>query len=83
MPKTSAAERRPVNFHLQSSLHGATATVACRPDQNLPNIKMKGRRCPPLGASDKIRSGARHDMLAPDNNVDISLFFEVFLETMK
>ena len=54
MPKTSAAERRPANFHLQSSLHGATATVARRPDPNLPNIKMKGRRCPPLGASDRM-----------------------------
>ena len=52
LPKTSAGERRPVNFHLPSSLHGATATVARRPDPNLPNIKMKGRRCPPLGASD-------------------------------
>ena len=52
--KTSASERRPVNFHLPSSLHGATATVARRPDPNSPNIKMKGRRCLPLGASDKI-----------------------------
>ena len=54
LPKTSAGERRPVNFHLPSSLHGATATVARRPDPNSPNIKMKGRRCPPLGASDRI-----------------------------
>ena len=49
MPKISAAERRPVNCHLPSCLHGATATVDRRPNTKTPSIKMRGRRCPPLG----------------------------------